>query len=47
MKNKGIFEWIHILLFLILISIPSMGMLFYKTDMSAEKRTAAASGIYR
>lgn len=42
MKNKGIFEWIHILLFLILISIPSMGMLFYKTDMSAEKRTAAA-----
>lgn len=42
MKNKGIFEWIHILLFLILISIPSVGMLYYKTDMSAEKRTAAA-----
>ena len=41
MKNKGIFEKIHILLFLILIMIPSVGMLFYKTDMSAEKRTAA------
>lgn len=42
MKNKGIFEKIHILLFLILILIPSVGMPFYKTDMSAEKRTAAA-----
>lgn len=41
MKNKGVFEKIHILLFLILILIPSVGMLFYKTDMSAEKRTAA------